>query len=199
MKVVEFRYLNTRDNHDKKYKWWSRVYEYKYVLDVLKKLGATSESQIHNSSWGWEGCHITFKNDLDNQYCNTVHSDVKQSTLDKTIVYDITKKCEDKYKNYFDFVINVSTVEEVNHPNDKVLNNLLEQVKTGGYLIITFDHNKNSPPTFGKGSINLTNVEDFVNKKIDPPSNYILNGSNSILPNSRYAHLNCGVLVIQKE
>lgn len=38
------------------------------VLDVLKKLDSNSKSEIHNTSWGFEGCHVTFKNDLDNLY-----------------------------------------------------------------------------------------------------------------------------------
>jgi hypothetical protein len=58
--IIEFRFLTTDDNYDLKYNWWSRIYEYKYVLDMISKLGGNSQSKIHNTSWGWEGCHVMF-------------------------------------------------------------------------------------------------------------------------------------------
>jgi len=198
--VVEFRFLEVNDSCDTKYEAWSRIYEYPYVLDTLVKLNANNESTIHNSSWGFGGCHVTFKNDLDRLYKNTTHSDIKESTLTNTIVYDITQKIEEKYINFFDFVLNVSTVEEVNYPNDIVLNNLFEQVKPGGYLIVTFDYDKNNFNTFGNGSMNLSCVENYLNKKIqDNHYNSNINGSNSVLPNNLFPGLNCGVLVVQKK
>lgn len=61
MVVIEFRYLTRNDVFDKKYIAWSRIYEYPSVLNMLKKLGATKKSTIHNSSWGFEGCHVHLK------------------------------------------------------------------------------------------------------------------------------------------
>ena len=198
--VVEFRYLTVNDHCDTKYEAWSRIYEYPYVLDTLVKLNANNESTIHNSSWGFEGCHVTFKNNLDGLYKNTTHSDIKESTLTNTIVYDITQKIEEKYINFFDFVLNVSTVEEVNYPNDIVLNNLFEQVKPGGYLIVTFDYDQNICNTFGIGSMNLSCVENYLNKKIqDNHYNSNINGNNSVLPNNLFSGLNCGALVLRKK
>ena len=83
MKIVEFRYLTRDDLFDKKYSAWSRIYEYPYVLNKLKQLNANEISMIHNTSWGFEGCHVTFKNDLDDIYTNTLHSDIKKSSLKK--------------------------------------------------------------------------------------------------------------------
>ena len=77
MRVIEFKYLTRNDLFDKKYVAWSRIYEYPYVLNMLKKLGANKNSMIHNTSWGWEGCHVTFKNDLDDIYRDEICRDEK--------------------------------------------------------------------------------------------------------------------------
>jgi SAM-dependent methyltransferase len=196
--VKEFRFLKTDDVCETKYEAWSRIYEYPYALNILKTLGANNESFIHNTSWGFEGCHVTFKNELDAVYNNVLHSDIKHSELTKTMIYDITQEIDPKFFNYFDFVLNISTVEEVNFPNDRVINNLFQQVKVGGYLILTFDYDKNNCNSFGNNSINLSCVENYINKKIQPCTSNILNGLNSILPHNNYGHLNCGVLVIKK-
>ena len=90
MRVIEFKYLTRNDLFDKKYVAWSRIYEYPYVLNMLTQLDANKNSTIHNTSWGFEGCHVTFKDDLDNLYSNTLHSDIKKSSLKNTTVYDIT-------------------------------------------------------------------------------------------------------------
>jgi len=196
--ISEFRFLSTKDNYNVKYEAWSRIYEYPLVLDILQKLGASKHSSIHNTSWGFEGCHVTFKNDLDNLYNNVLHSDIKGSNLKNTAIYNICEKIQEQYLNYFDFVINISTIEEVNYPNHLVINNLFEQVKPGGYLIITFDYDKNNCNTFGNGSMNLLLVETYINRKIDTCENTLLNGSNSFLQSYRYSNLNCGLLVIKK-
>jgi len=195
MKVIEFRYLTRKDFFDKKYVAWSRIYEYPCVLTTLDKLSANKDSLIHNTCWGFEGCHITFKNDIDYLYNNTLHSDIKKSNFKNTFIYDITQKIEEKYIEHFDFVLNISTVEEVNYSHVSVIKNLLEQVKTGGYLIITFDYNafKNT----GVGSIQLQEVETFLNMKLEDSNNKI-SGINSENIEERNKLLNCGLLVIQK-
>lgn len=198
MEVIDFRFLTTKDNADKKWIAWSRVYEYTYVIDKLKQLNIMENSLIHNTSWGFTGCHVLFKEELDKLYPNCIHSDIRKSDLDKTFIYDITQPIEDKYKNYFDVVINVSTIEEVGYNNVSIIINLLEQVKKGGYLILTFDYDKNTNIE-GNGSINLNSVSEFVGKSIlnDDPINNIT-GLNSICSESRWGHLQCGVLIIQK-
>ena len=63
--IIDFRFLTILDNYDIMYDAWSRIYEYPYVLNMLINLGANENSKIHNSSFGFEGCHILFKNKLD--------------------------------------------------------------------------------------------------------------------------------------
>ena len=198
MEVISFRFLNLDDTKNPKYEAWSRIYEYPFVLDALTKLGASSNSTIHNTCWGFLSCHIEFKNDLDKLCNNVLHSDIRPSNLKNTIIYDATKKIEDKYINYFDFVINVSTIEEINHPNIEVFNNLLEQVKPGGYLIVTFDYDKNNCSSYGQGSMNLSEVETYVGQSCTPLEINSINGSNSILPQHYFQNLNCGILILKK-
>lgn len=195
MRVIEFKYLTRTDLFDKKYVAWSRIYEYPYVLNMLTQLGANENSTIHNTSWGWEGCHVTFKNDLDDIYINTLHSDINKSSLKNTTVYDITTPPRDDLVEQFDFVLNVSTVEEVNYSHVSIIQNLLKQVKVGGYLIITFDYNDKN--TSGCGSIQLKEVEKCFNIKLEDNSNKI-SGVNSENIEVRNKLLNCGVLIIQK-
>jgi len=196
--IIDFRFLTTDDKYDLKYNWWSRIYEYKYVLDMISKLGGNSQSKIHNTSWGWEGCHVMFKNDIDSLYKDSLHSDLHPPTVSNTIQYDITTQINPIFHNFFDFVINVSTIEEVNHPVTEILDNLLEQVKLNGYLIITFDYDKNNCNSFGEGSMNLNLVEEYLHTKITPMPDIAINGLNTMNPMIRWEHLNCGVLVIKK-
>lgn len=197
MEILDFRFLTLNDYNDTRYECWSRIFEYPYVLNKLKELGANKSSKIHNTSWGFLNWHIRFKDDLDKEYENCIHSDIRTSNLVKTMYYDITKSIEDKYKNYFDFVINVSTIEEVPFDNIKIINNLLEQVKPGGYLIVTFDYDKNNCNTYGNGSMNLDEIEQFINRKIIFTEDMI-NGNNSPCRESHWSNLNCGVLIIKK-
>ncbi len=198
MEVVEFRYIRLDEPHDKKYEAWSRVYEYPLVLRRLAELGAGADSLIHNTSWGFMGCHVTFKKDLDALYDGTVHSDIRASDLPRTCLYDITKAPEAHMTDAFDFVINISTVEEVGHDNVAIIRNLYDQVKPGGYLIITFDyHPQNSRP--GNGSIELEKVENFVGRAIDPCEPALrINGDSSVCPHHYFNYLNCGLLILRK-
>jgi SAM-dependent methyltransferase len=198
MEVVEFRFIRLDEPYDKKYVAWSRVYEYPLVLKKLAELGANSRSLIHNSAWGFAGCHITFKNDLNTAYPQTVHSDVKSSDLPNTFLYDITKPPIENMKNVFDFVINISTIEEVGHNNVAIIRNLFDQVKPGGYLVITFDyHTRTDQP--GNGSIQLENVENFLGRKIDPCEySARINGDLSVCPEHMWNFLNCGLLILKK-
>ena len=196
--IAEFRFLTTNDEYDVKYEWWSRIYEYKVVLNVLENLNANAKSLIHNTSWGFTGCHLTFKNDLDSKYEKSIHSDIKSSSIKNTMIYDITKPISSSFHNYFDFVINISTVEEVNYPTDKILDNLMQQLKPNGYLIITFDYDINNCTSVGNGSMNLSLIENYLNKNIESMPTNAINGSNVVNPMIRYTSLNCGILVIKK-
>ena len=190
-KIIEFRLLDSNnDNYNLEYNdgyAWSRIYEYPIVLNYIKKLNNKKDPYIHNSSWGFVGVHIIFKNNLDNFTKNCIHTDIKESLLPNTEIYDITQKPPDKYINKFDFVINISTVEEVNFNHWIIINNLLNQVKSGGYLIITFD----------LPGLDINLIETKLNCALYRPEN-LLNGMTSFTKNYTCSYLNCGLLIIQK-
>jgi len=198
-RILEFRTLNRNDNYNVKWKEWSRIYEYEWVLNSLKKLNINKNAFIHNSSWGFEGVHIDFKNELEKEYHNTIHTDIKISDLSNTYIYDITKKPDEMLLNKFDVVINISTIEEVGFDNISIFNNLIEQVKTNGYFIITFDLLNNDLKNSGKknGAIYLEDIEKYLNFKLDIDNNRIT-GINSEIINKTYPDLSCGVLILQK-
>ena len=128
-----------------------------------------------------------FKNTLDSFSKNCTHTDIKESPLPHTSTYDITQKPPTELIEKFDFVINVSTVEEVDFNHWIIINNLLLQVQDGGYLIITFD----------LPGLDINLVESKLNRTLYRPRD-LLNGGNSVVQNNRYAYLNCGLLIIQK-
>jgi len=187
MELLEFKKITLDDRVDKKYEAWSRIYEYPLVMDILEKYNKIEQPKIHNTSWGWEGCHIMFKNDLDELSENCIHSDLKKSNLPKTTIWDLTKKPLEGFRDNFDVVINVSTMEEVKFDHMSIFNNLLEQVKPEGILICTFD----------LPGLQLEKFESLFGKKIDRFNNEI-NGGVSILPDNRHKHLSCGLIVVKK-
>jgi hypothetical protein len=193
MKVLEFKVIDNTYDSDMHYKWWSRIYEYPLVLSLLKKYSADKNSKIHNTSWGSEKFgsvyldnHVKFKNKLDNDYEDVLHTDLIMSKLDKTDTYDITTRPSDKYINYFDFVLNISTLEEVKNDHINSFNNLMSMLKENGHLIITFD----------LPGLQLEKFENLFNQKIKSVENP-LNGTNSKFQNKGYSHLNCGYLVVK--
>jgi SAM-dependent methyltransferase len=194
MKVLEFRKIRKDDLYDLKYNWWSRIYEYPLVIESIDKYMDNNNNnnnnnniKIHNTSWGFEGVHITFKNDLEKKYNEVVNSDIKESQELNTIIWDITNKPMGNHINYFDVVINVSTVEEVKSDHVNILKNLIAQIKDGGLLIITFD----------LPGLDLDNVEKFLGVKLETHDDDV-NGANSKLKNNKYGHLTCGLLVLRK-
>lgn len=188
--IVEFKLFDTLTKYDMKYNdgyAWSRVYEYPTALDYIRKLSTFQNPYIHNSSWGFEGVHLLFKDELDLFSDNCLHTDIKESSLPNTEVYDITKTPDINYIEKFDFVLNISTVEEVDFNHWIIINNLLKQVKNGGYLIITFD----------LPGLDINLIENKLNCKLYRPEN-LLNGNTSIVQNNVCGYLNCGLLIIQK-
>lgn len=205
MEIIDFGFFNYNEPYENKYSWWSRIYEYDYVIKTIDSLIKDKDILIHNTSWGYEGDHVIFKNTLDNIYKNSLHSDIKKSNINNTFIYDITKKIDDKYINYFDVVINISTIEEVPFDNIQIIKNLFEQVKVNGYLIITFDFDENTKNKNGNGSMNINEVLEFLKDAINykdfstiSTNTNSLNGINSVKPNSRYVNLNCGKLILKK-
>lgn len=192
MKLREFRFINTEDRYDHDFNdgfAWSRVYEYPLVLDTIQKYCIENNKDdilIHNSSWGFEGVHVTFKDKLDSLY-QSEHSDIKYSHYKNTFSYDITKSPDDSLIDKYDVVINVSTLEEVAFDHIEVFNNLYNQVKPGGIIICTFDF----------PGLQLTRFENLFEVKIEDNKER-LNGCNSKLPNKNCCNLETGYFVVEK-
>jgi len=191
-KVIDFRFADVNDNYDEKYAIdgvWSRLYEYHYVLNTIKMnmLKNMSKPKIHNSSWGFAGIHVPFRDELDG-IGECIHSDIQNSDVRDTYYYDITME-EPEFENYYDFVLNISTIEHLDGKEKRfqAIENLWKQVKVGGYLILTFDYPR----------VNLSKIEVLIDFKCKQPIN-VLNGENSINPNKNYKDLNIIYLVLKK-
>lgn len=190
LKVLEFRKITTSDVFDDFYNdgyAWSRIYEYPAVISRIKTLTPDySNVKIHNSSWGFEGVHVKFKDKLDLLSNNCLHSDIKSSKLDKTTIYDIKQPPPKNMQNMFDIVVNISTLEEVGGDHIEILYNLVSQVKTGGYFIGTFD----------LPGLQLEKFENLFKKQILIDGTPV-NGENSHLPNLKSKNLNVGIMTLQ--
>lgn len=189
MKIREFRFLTTEDRSDSSYKYdgtiWSRPYEYPFVLDCIQTYSNTTE-KVHNTSWGFEGVHIIFKNELDKLY-DCIHSDIRSSNYDKTKLWNITTPPEKNDIDFYDVVINISTVEEVKYDHVSILINLFSMVKPGGILIVTMD----------VPGAQLDKITEWLGEQPKQSDNRIT-GNNSAFPNSRYGHLSVVALVLEK-
>ena len=205
MEVLEFRKITTDDFYDDFYNdgyAWSRVYEYPLVINEIKKYyidGCT----IHNTSWGFDGIHILFKEKLEELFGEVRHSDILESSLVNTFIYDITKPPAMEEVGKYDIVINVSTLEEVRFDHLRVFQNLFDQVKTGGVFIATFDLLASDLSLIKslflrkKRVLQLVKFEKLFSRQISTSGNP-LNGENSQLKNSRNRFLNCGIMVLRK-
>ena len=188
MKVINFRFINKTDSFDDSYPHWSRKWEYPTVASILKELYPATNPKIHNSSWGFDiEHHQKFKDQLEMTYgvSSVINSDILYRGISNTCVYDITKEPNDYFKEQFDVVLNVSALEEIPGDHVRYLNNLLSQVRSGGYLIITFD----------LPGLQLEKIESFVGSEISH-ENYHDRIIGSGAP--WFDGLNVGLLVIQK-
>lgn len=190
MKLIDFSFFSADDPYDIKFTHeicWSRIYEYPFVLQEIKKTNIP-DPWIHNSSWGFRDIHLVFKTWLDCKF-NVIHSDIRDSTFYNTEIWDITKKS--KYSEEFDIIINISTIEEVPKASHiEIIKNHLDQLKYGGFLIMTFDY----------PGADLDSIEKFVGKKIEKRP-IQLNPKNSAMPDLKLGlpeEFNVGRMVIQK-
>lgn len=184
-KVLEFRLIKKNDIMDDSYPHWSRKYEYPMVMDVCKKIFKNEIIKIHNTCWGFDvEHHQRFKEELESCFYNSIvlSSDIYTSSLKNTLVYDIRKSPQTFLVNFFNCVINISAFEEVDHCHIEILNNLLAQLKDGGYLIVTFDL-----PGF-----QLDKIECFLGQRMN------VDGNKDDFIFSEYFKLNTGILVLQK-
>ena len=188
MELLKFEYFTLDNPHDMHFNdgfAWSRVYEYKFVLDILLQDKDIINKSIHNTAWGFEGVHKTFKDSLESICNNVTNSDRTPSKYPNTIVHDITIDNPDFY-NKFDYVLNISTLEHIqNFSHDKLILQQLKQVKENGLLIVTFD----------LPGLHVPKIESLFKTTLQK-NGVPITGSNSVLrnPNS----LNCGKLIIKK-
>lgn len=188
MKILEFRKITIKDVYDNHYNdgyAWSRIYEYPLIIQQIKKYYKKNWI-IHNSSWGFTGVHVLFKEKLDSLF-NAEHSDIKPSNLKNTFTYNILEK-NNSLKEKYNIVINISTLEEVNGNHLDIFYNLYDQVKFGGYLMCTFD----------LPGLQVEAFENFFNVKLYDDTDCI-SGANSHLKNLNCKNLNCGLMIIKKE
>ena len=192
MIVKEFRFMSINDEFDlKNYNdgnAWSRVYEYKLAEDFLKN-NFDKDIEVHNSAWGFEGIHITFRENID-KVSHCVHSDIVGNKFGlETYPYNLLKT-DETLIDRFDCVLNISVLEHLGsfEKTRTAILNLFEQVKEGGYLFCTFDYPR----------VNLKELELMLGHKC-LEVDVRLNGANSKVKNNRYKNLNVIVLILQKE
>lgn len=177
-KIIKSEFITKDYALDYKYVHWSRIYEWKYVIDFIKNNNIKS---IHNTACGGlntVSClHLTFCKDLDSLCKNTIHSDLWGNGYPGTdinpnvnhfITYDITKP----YDKKFDLVLNISTLEHLT--KDKIkesVQNLINQVNKGGYLILTFDY----------PDVDKKLIETYFNVSIDNNKNKIYKGKLNVI------------------
>lgn len=195
MKILSFKSIDTNYPSDTSKGWpWSRVYEYPLILNTIEKYKFISKPRIHNTSWGFEGCHVEFKDLLEQSY-DVLNSDLKPSSLPNTTIWNLLDDPLPHWAETFDFVINVSTLEEVDTDHISIFNRLLFMTKPGGIVICTFD----------LPGLQLDKFETLFNQKYQENSNHVT-PSNSVTnahyPHPSYMsynmHLKVGYLVVQK-
>lgn len=190
MKIIEFRYLNTHDAYNLKWKWCSRIYEYPTVLNFIDKI-KFSGITIHNTSAGYgEDLGFFMKefiSELNSKYEFVTHSDRLATPEWKIKRFDLLR---DKHETQYDVVLNISVIEHL--PEEYrilALNNLWSIVKPTGYLILTFD----------LPAVNITQIEKWCNGLCNIKHENAVNGFNSAFPQPGYGSYNFILLIIQKE
>jgi len=185
--VLEFSFIDIDLPYDLKWGWWSRIFEYELAISKLRDLGVNYHSSIHNTCWGYHGSHTLFKNELELLSGDVTNSDLLFSTIPNTTIYDLRKTPPDLWRDAFDFVINISTIEEIAFSHIRIIENLLTMVKPGGILIATFDI----------PGIQLGFVENLLNAKIKRVTNPVT-GVNSPYQMNEFAGLTTGFFVLRK-
>lgn len=185
--VIEFSFIDLENAYDLKWGWWSRIFEYELTLAKIRELGVGPKSMIHNTCWGYHGSHVLFKNALESLSENVTNSDLLSSSISNTTTYDLRQRPINTWENSFDFVINISTIEEIAAPHIEVIDNLLSMLKPGGALLATFDI----------PGIQLEAVEKLLGMRIKKVPNPV-NGMNSPYQMNEYALLTTGYFIIRK-
>ena len=162
-RVLKFSFFSAEDAFDLRFGHeicWSRIYEYPFVLAELVAI-PKKHLKIHNCSWGFRDMHVAFKTWLEISYPETIHSDIRPSTLYNTVVWDINSPPNESFVENYDAVINISTLEEVPTDHIQIMKNHLIQLRRGGRFIATFD----------VPGLQLEEIENYLGQKIVTPPN----------------------------
>lgn len=186
MKINEFRFINNNESFiDKDFVNWSRCYEWGYVLSSLKNV---NNNTIHNTCSGPGEIHKSFHDKLSKTNNKVDNSDIFETNINKTFDNFYLYNLLDKNNKKYDFVLCISTLEELDKNSIKVaFNNLLDQVKDGGRLIITCDY----------PDVDVGLLEEILNTKCRDSSTR-LNGANSVYKQEQYTRLNVILIDITK-
>jgi len=185
--VIDFQYFDIKDNFDLKWGWWSRIYEYEFVLEKIEQLRKSNTIQIHNTCWGYHGTHILFKDELEKRFKNVLNTDLLHSNEPNTEVFNLKNDPPARWLEEFDFVINVSTMEEIRHPHIKILYNLLSMTKIDGYVIATFDI----------PGLQVNIFEKLLETKMQG-ADQVVTGNSSPYKMPEHGHLSVGFLVLKR-
>ena len=185
--VINFQYVDLKDKYDLKWGWWSRIYEYELVIDKIEQLKASNSIQIHNTCWGYHGTHILFKNELEKRFVNVLNTDLQYSNEPNTEIFNLKQNPPEKWLEKFDFVVNVSTMEEIRYPHIKILYNLLSMTKINGYVIATFDI----------PGLQIEMFEKLLGSKIKEADS-VVTGKSSPYRMPEHGHLSVGYLVLKR-
>ena len=194
MIVKKFEQITTSHPKDSSFgDNWSRPYEYATAIQEMEKLNPTT---VHNACWGFEGCHILFKNELEKIYGtqNVLNSDMIESAVPNTQVWNAFNPPRPEWYDCFDVALCISTLEEVENfrgawdiPGGKfqrqmwVLQRISQTVKPGGHIILTFDY----------PGLELTQFEAHFKEE------FKYNKDIAVLSEGRHT-FSCGLLILQK-
>lgn len=184
----EFRWLTITDKYMNEFDNWSRPYEYAWILDKVKTVGISNPS-IHNTCCGNQPIHLQFAKKLDEISNNVLHTDGVFSNLFASNVKFKVHNIVESYDNSFDIVICISTLEEIcAEKRGVVFDNLINQTKSGGRLLLTCDY----------PHVDLNFFNEKLSRVITETKEIKLNSFTSIAKSNDYKDLNIIVIDITK-
>lgn len=179
LQVNQFKFITPDDYRDTQFFNWSRCYEWGYVLKVIRD-EYKERIKVHNTCAGPGKIHKQFHDELIKENVEVTNSDIVITEINKSFTnmtkHDLTKPW--KNKEEFDLLLCISTLEEIPTVNKRfkglykerkknlksIFNNLYDQLKPDGRLIITLDY----------PDIDYEILEDIFDKKISNLENKLL-------------------------
>lgn len=179
LQVNQFKFITPDDYRDTQFFNWSRCYEWGYVLKVIRD-EYKERIKVHNTCAGPGEIHKQFHDELIKENVEVTNSDIVITEINKSFTnmtkHDLTKPW--KNKEEFDLLLCISTLEEIPTVNKRfkglyeerkknlksILNNLYDQLKPDGRLIVTLDY----------PDIDYKIFEDIFDKKISNLENRLL-------------------------